>query len=171
MKKLHVLKGTEVDILRDGKIDYPDKILKKFDLVIASVHQGFTKNVTERMCAAMNNPYVDIIAHPTGRLISSREGYTIDIHRVIEKAAETGTWLELNAYPDRLDLNDTNLKVAKEMGVKIAIGTDAHSTDGLLWMKFGIATARRGWLELKNVVNTYSLKNLLRLRKSNKNPE
>ncbi len=168
MKKLQVLKGTEVDILQDGTIDYSDKILKKFNLVIASVHQGFKKNVTERMCAAMDNPYVDVIAHPTGRLISSREGYTIDIHRVMEKAAETGTWLELNAYPDRLDLNDVNLKVAKEMGVKIAIGTDAHSTDGLLWMKFGVATARRGWLESKNVVNTYSLKKLLGLRKINR---
>jgi DNA polymerase (family 10) len=134
----------------------------------AAIHQGFTKNVTERICAAMDNPYVDIIAHPTGRLISQREGYVVDIHKVMEKATQTGTWLELNAYPDRLDLNDVNLKLAKEMGIKISIGTDAHSTEGLLWMKFGVTTARRGWLGPKNVVNTYSLKKLFPARKINK---
>lgn len=167
-KKLRVLKGIETDILKDGKLDYPDKILKRFDLVIAAIHQGFTKNVTERICAAMDNPYVDIIAHPTGRLISSREGYLIDMHKIMKRAAQTSTWLELNAYWDRLDLNDINLKVAKEMGIKISIGTDAHSKEGLLWMKFGIATARRGWIEPKNVVNTYPLKKLLLSRKINK---
>ncbi|MBA7511270.1 DNA polymerase/3'-5' exonuclease PolX [subsurface metagenome] len=168
-KKLRVLKGVEADILKSGELDYPDKILKQCDLVVAAIHQGFTKNVTERICAAMDNPYVDIIAHPTGRLISQQEGYVIDIHKVMEKAAQTRTWLELNAYPDRLDLNDVNLKVAKEMGIKISIGTDAHSAEGLLWMKFGVATARRGWLEPKNVVNTYSLKKLQTTRKINKN--
>ncbi len=167
LKNLCVLKGTEVDILKDGSLDYSDNILKQGDLVIAAIHQGFTKNVTERICAAMDNPYVDIIAHPTGRLISSREGYVVDIHRVMEKAAQTGTWLELNAYWDRLDLSDINVKVAKEMGVKISIGTDAHSVEGLLWMKFGIATTRRGWLEPNDVVNTYSLKKLLKTRKIN----
>ncbi len=168
LKKLRLLKGTEVDILKDGRLDYPDTILKKCDLVVAAVHQGFTKNVTERICAAMDNPYVDIIAHPTGRLISSREGYTIDIHRVMEKAAETGTWLETNAYWDRLDLNDVNLKVAKEMGIKISIGTDAHSVEGLLWMKFGVATARRGWLECKDVINTLSVEKIFAMRKINR---
>jgi len=167
LKKLRLLKGTEVDILKDGRLDYPDGILKKCDLVVASIHQGFTKNVTERICAAMDNPYVDIIAHPTGRLISSREGYVVDIHKVMEKAAETGTWLELNAYWDRLDLNDVNLKVAKEIGVKISIGTDAHSVEGLLWMKFGVATARRGWLESKDVINTYPLEKIISIRKIN----
>ncbi len=164
-KKVHVLKGIEVDILKDGKLDYLDKILKRLDLIVASIHQGFTKNVTERVCEAMDNPYVDIIGHPTGRLISSREGYAIDIHQVMEKAAETGTWLELNAYWDRLDLSDVNLKVAKDMGIRISIGTDAHDTKGLLWMKFGVATARRGWLEPHDVVNTYSMKKLLGSRK------
>jgi len=167
-KNFHVLKGIEVDILGDGRLDYSDKILKEFDLVVASIHQGFTKNVTQRICAAMKNPYVDIIGHPTGRLISSREGYVIDIHKVMETAAQTGTWLELNAYWDRLDLNDINVRVAKDMGIKISIGTDAHSIEGLLWMKFGIATARRGWLEPSDVVNTYSLKKLLAARKINK---
>lgn len=164
-KKPRVLKGVEVDILKSGKLDYPDRILKQCDLIIAAIHQGFTKNVTERICAAMDNPYVDIIAHPTGRLISQREGYAINIHKVMEHAAQTGTWLELNAFPDRLDLNDVNLKTAKEMGIKISISTDAHSIEALLWMKFGVAQARRGWLEAKNVVNTYALKKLLTIRK------
>ncbi len=163
--KVHVLKGIEVDILKDGKLDYPDRILKELDLVLASIHQGFKKNVTERMCAAMDNPYVDIIGHPTGRLISSREGYVVDIQKVMEKAVETGTWLELNAFWDRLDLSDASLRVAKDMGVMISIGTDAHDTKGLLWMKFGLANARRGWLEPRDVVNTYSLKKLLASRK------
>jgi DNA polymerase (family 10) len=168
-KKSRVLKGVEVDILKSGKLDYPDKILKRCDVVVAAIHQGFTKNVTERICAAMDNPYVDIIAHPTGRLISQREGYAINLHKVMEHAAQTGTWLELNAYPDRLDLNDVYLKIAKEMDIKISIGTDAHSIGALLWMKFGVAQARRGWLEAKNVVNTYSLKKLQTMRKINKN--
>lgn len=163
--KVRVLKGIEVDILRDGKLDYPDKILKQLDLVVASIHQGFTKNVTERICAAMDNQYVDMIGHPTGRLISSREGYILDLHKIMEKAVETGTWLELNAYWDRLDLSDVNLRAAKEMGIRISIGTDAHDLKGLLWMKFGVATARRGWLEPKNVVNTYPVKKLLASRK------
>jgi DNA polymerase (family 10) len=165
--KVRVLKGIEVDILKDGKLDYPDKILKQLDLVVASIHQGFTKNVTERICAVMDNKYVDIIGHPTGRLISSRAGYVLDLHRVMEKAVETGTWLELNAYWDRLDLSDVNLKVAKGMGIRISIGTDAHDTKGLRWMRFGVATARRGWLEPKDVVNTYPLKKLLASRKIN----
>ncbi len=168
LKNFKVLKGIEVDILANGSLDYPDKLLKEFDLVVASIHQGFTKNVTKRICAAMDNPYVDIIGHPTGRLISSREGYTVDIHEVMEYAAQTGTWLELNAYWDRLDLSDTNVRVAKDLGVKISIGTDAHSVEGLFWMKFGVATARRGWLESNDVVNTYPVKKLRAARKIHK---
>ncbi|MEO0142198.1 MAG: DNA polymerase/3'-5' exonuclease PolX [candidate division WOR-3 bacterium] len=167
-KKIKILKGIEVDILGNGKLDYPDKILKEFDLVVASIHQGFTKNVTERICSAMENPYVDIIGHPTGRLISKREGYTIDLDKILKKAAETRTWLECNAYPDRLDLNDVNLKRAKEMGIKISLGTDAHGLNELLWMKFGVATCRRGWLEKDDVVNTYPLSRLISSRKINK---
>ncbi|MGQ9534692.1 MAG: DNA polymerase/3'-5' exonuclease PolX, partial [bacterium] len=166
-KNFKILKGIEVDILADGRLDYPDRILKMFDMVIASIHQGFSKNVTERICSAMENPYVDIIGHPTGRLISKREGYAIDIEKVIKKAAETKTYLECNAYPDRLDLNDLNLKRCKELGVKISIGTDAHGVDELKWMKFGVATCRRGWLEKDDVVNTYSVEEILRKRKSN----
>lgn len=166
-KNFKILKGIEVDILADGRLDYPDRILKMFDMVIASIHQGFSKNVTERVCSAMENPYVDIIGHPTGRLISKREGYLIDIEKVIKKAAETKTYLECNAYPDRLDLNDLNLKRCKEFDVKISIGTDAHGVDELKWMKFGVATCRRGWLEKDDVVNTYSVEEILRKRKSN----
>lgn len=165
LKNFQVLKGIEVDILKDGKLDYIDKILKGFDLVIASIHQGFTKNVTERIWNAMENPYVDIIGHPTGRLISSREGYVVDIMKVMEKAVETSTWLECNAYPDRLDLNDVNLKRAKEMGIKISLGTDAHGVKELLWMKFGVATCRRGWLESDDIVNTYPVEKLLKSRR------
>jgi DNA polymerase (family 10) len=116
----------------------------------------------------MDNQYVDMIGHPTGRLISSREGYIIDLQKIMEKSVETGTWLELNAYWDRLDLSDVNLRAAKEMGIRISIGTDAHDIQGLLWMKFGVATARRGWLEPKNVVNTYPVKKLLASRKIHK---
>ncbi len=166
-KDFKILKGIEVDILPNGNLDYPDKILKEFDMTVASIHQGFSRNVTERICDAMNNPYVDIIGHPTGRLISKREGYVIDIEKVIASAAKTKTYLECNAYPDRLDLNDLNLKRCKEYGVKVSIGTDAHGVDELQWMKFGVATCRRGWLEKNDVVNTYSLKELLSRRKIN----
>ncbi len=162
---MKILKGIEVDILKKGRLDYPDRILERFDLVIASIHQGFKSNVTERMIAAMENPHVDIIAHPTGRLISSREGYSLDIDKIMQAARRTGTWLELNAFWDRLDLNDIHLRKAKEMGIKIAIGSDAHSIKGLEWMKYGVATARRGWLEPDDVVNTYSLNRLLEHKK------
>lgn len=164
-KGFRILKGIEVDILKDGKLDYPDKILRDFDLVLASIHQGFTRNVTGRMCKAMENPCVDIIGHPTGRLISSREGYAIDLNKVMEKAAATGTWLECNAYPDRLDLSDVNLKKAKDMGIRISIGTDAHGVADLHWFKYGLETCRRGWLEAKDVVNTHSIEKLLAARK------
>ncbi|OGC43244.1 DNA polymerase III [candidate division WOR-3 bacterium RBG_13_43_14] len=163
--EITILKGIEVDILPNGRLDYPDNILKQFDLVIASIHQGFNRNATERMITAMENRHVDIIGHPTGRLISSREGYTIDINKIMETASITGTWLELNAFWDRLDLNDIHLKTAKDTGIKISIGTDAHSVEGLDWIKYGVATARRGWLEPEDIVNTYTLDRLLRSRK------
>lgn len=162
-----ILKGVEVDIVADGTLDYADDILSQLDLVVASIHQGFTKRVTERMCAAMENPYVDIIGHPTGRLISKREGYTMDLDRVMEQARRTGTWLECNAYPDRLDLNDLNLKQAGELGIRVSLGTDSHSVEDLTAMKYGVATCRRGWLKPEEVVNTYSLTRLLKSRKRN----
>jgi DNA polymerase (family 10) len=160
-----VLKGAEVDILPNGKPDYPDRILEQLDLVVCSIHQGFRKNATKRICDALANPNVDIIGHPSGRLLSRREGYDVDLDKVLECAKRYGKVLELNSYPDRLDLNDLHLRKAKEMGVRIAIDTDAHGIRDFEWMKYGVATARRGWLEKQDVVNCLSLDSLLRLLK------
>jgi DNA polymerase (family 10) len=168
-KKLNdfkLIKGTEVDILADGSLDFPDFLLKKLDLVVASIHSGFKKNVTERIIAAIKHPLVDIIGHPTGRLISGREGYDVNIDKVIEAAAEYGKILELNAYYDRLDLDEINLKKAKEKGVLIAIGTDTHYAHGFAMMRFGLGIARRAWLTKKDVINTLPLEKLLKLLSS-----
>lgn len=162
---IKILKGMEVDILGDGSLDYPDEILAELDFVIGSIHQGFKKNVTERMLKAMQNPYLDIIGHPSGRLISSREGYNVDIEMVIEYAGKTGTALEINAYYDRLDLNDTNLLKAKGKNVMICIGTDAHSVWMMDYMKLGIGVARRGWLEKNKILNCYSIEKMPLKRK------
>ncbi len=151
-----IFTGTEVDILPDGRLDFPDEILAKLDLVVASIHSAFKQRPTERILAALANPYVDIIGHPTGRLISRREGYEVDLNAIFEMAAKTGKALEINAYPDRLDLSDVNARRASEMGILLAINTDAHHPDQLSLMKFGVATARRGWLSRKNVLNTLS---------------
>lgn len=156
MEGIRILKGIEVDILSDGTLDLDDKLLEQLDLVVAAIHIGFRKNVTERVVKAIENPCVDIIAHPTGRLISKREGYDINIDKVMAKARENNKVLELNAYPDRLDLDDLKLRRAKDMGIKISIGTDAHSTAEMRWMQFGVGTARRGWLERGDIINTSS---------------
>ncbi|MFQ6069620.1 MAG: DNA polymerase/3'-5' exonuclease PolX [Candidatus Aminicenantales bacterium] len=161
LTNIKILKGAEVDILPDCSLDYPDNILQRLDLVIAAIHSGFKKNVTERILKAMENPHVDIIAHPSGRLISKREGYEVDLEKILEGAQKTGTALELNAYYDRLDLNEFYLKKAKERGIRIGIGTDAHSAQGLQMMRFGIGNARRGWLEKKDVLNCMNIKELL----------
>ncbi|MGB9642354.1 MAG: DNA polymerase/3'-5' exonuclease PolX, partial [Candidatus Ratteibacteria bacterium] len=158
--QIKIFKGAEVDILGDGTLDYPDEVLAELDFVIGSIHQGFKKNVTERMIKAMENRYVDIIGHPTGRLISSREGYEVNIDKVIEYAAKTGTALEINAYYDRLDLNDVNAMKAKEKNVMIAIGTDAHNTKMMEYMPLGVAVARRAWLEKSGLVNCYDWKKI-----------
>jgi len=159
-----ILKGSEVDILADGSLDFSDELLAKLDIVIASIHTGFKQNVTERIIAALENPYVDIIAHPTGRLLSRREGYVVDVNAIFEKAAATGKALEINAYPDRLDLSDLNARKAVEMGVKLVINTDAHQLEQLRYMKFGVGTARRGWVTKKDVLNTMSSAELMRWR-------
>jgi DNA polymerase (family 10) len=167
-KSLHnfrVLKGTEVDILSDGLLDYPDEILAKLDIVIASIHSGFTKSPTDRILKVMENPYVDIIGHPTGRLISQRGGYEIDLNKIFEKARETGTALEINAYPDRLDLSDINAKQAAEMGIMIAINTDAHEPENMDFMKYGVGTARRAWLTTANILNCLSSDQILSWKK------
>jgi len=158
-----VLCGTECDIKSDGTLDYSDKILKKFDFVCIGIHIGFKmkkEDMTRRITKAMKNEYVDFLAHPTGRLIGRREPYEVDMEQIIDVAKTTNTFLEINSFPDRLDLNDIHTKLAKEKGVKIVIGTDAHSVEQLQYIKFGIATARRGWLEKKDVLNSYSMKEI-----------
>ncbi|MFN4226939.1 MAG: DNA polymerase/3'-5' exonuclease PolX [Candidatus Ratteibacteria bacterium] len=155
VKGIKVLKGMEVDILADGSLDYSDKILEQLDFVIASIHQGFKKNVTERIKKAIENPFVDIIAHPTGRLLSGREGYEVDIDEIIEYASKYNVALEINCYPDRLDLNDVNILKGKTRNLKFALGTDAHNVGMLKYIKFGIGMARRGWLTKYEILNTY----------------
>ncbi len=156
-----LLKGTEVDILPDGSLDYPDEVLAQLDYVCASIHQWKrNEDATERILRAMENPYVHAIGHPTGRLISTREGYRVDMEAVLKKAAETGTFLEINAYYERLDLNDVHTRRAKELGVKIVIGTDAHQMGQLWLIRLGIGVARRAWLEPRDVINTLPLPQL-----------
>ncbi|MBD3184520.1 DNA polymerase/3'-5' exonuclease PolX [Candidatus Poribacteria bacterium] len=165
---IRILMGSEVDILKTGGMDYPDEILEKLDVVVASIHSGFSDSkskMTRRIIRAIENKYVDIIAHPTGRLLGKREPYKVDIDAVIDAAAENNTILEINAYPERLDLKDEHVFKAREKGVKLAINTDAHSTKDLDLMIYGIYTARRGWLECKDVINTLSFADLARLLK------
>ncbi len=163
LKDFVLLKGIEVDILEDGSLDLPDEILKGLDLRVCSVH--YKQNLprekqTERILRAMDNPWFNILAHPTGRLINERRPYEVDMERIMEKVGDRGCFLELNAHPERLDLTDVHCKMAKEMGVKVVISTDAHSTADLGLMRFGLYQARRGWLEAKDVINTLSLKRL-----------
>jgi len=160
LKGIKILKGTEVDILQDGRLDFPDEILKDLDIVVVAIHSGFKRNVTGRMLQAMENPYVTIIAHPSGRLISGREGYDVDLENVIEGAQKFGVVLELNAYYDRLDLNEFYLKKAKDKNIKISLGTDTHHAGGLEMMRFGVGIARRAWLEKKDIINCLSYENI-----------
>ncbi len=158
---IKILHGAEIDIRADGKFDVSNEALKKFDVVLASLHsalKGPSERSTGRILAAMENPDVDVIAHLTGRLIGRREGADIDIQAVIKKALETNTILEIDAQPDRLDMNDVNATAARESGCKIMIDTDAHSADQLGFMHLGVAVARRAWLESKDVVNTLPYK-------------
>jgi DNA polymerase (family X) len=169
-RTFRLLKSSEVDILEDGSLDLPDDILKELDLVVCSIHYNFnlSKNKqTERILRAMDNRYFNILAHPTGRRIGKREPYEIDLHRILEAAKQNQCYVELNAQPERLDLTDVHVKMAKEMGVKVAISTDAHSVMDLEYMRFGIAEAKRGWLERDDVINTRGwneLKRILRRR-------
>ena len=155
-----LLKGVEVDILADGSLDLPDGILGELDMVIASIHYRFglpDDRQTERLLAAMDNPHVSILGHPTGRLIGEREPMGIDMGRVMAKAKDRAVCLELNSFPDRLDLSDIHCKMARETGVTVVISTDAHSTDGLGLMRYGVGQARRGWLTPADVLNTAGL--------------
>jgi DNA polymerase (family 10) len=154
-----VLKGIEVDILGDGRLDFDDEFLSQFDLVVASIHSRFSMTqaeATTRLICAIENPHVDIIGHPTGRLLLSREGYPIDVHAVIDAAAETGTAIEINANPARLELDWRHLAYAKDKGLKVPINTDAHSVQGLLDMSFGVGIARKGGLTADQVLNALS---------------
>lgn len=165
LRGIKVLTGTEVDILEDGSLDFPDKILKKLDVVTASVHRKFKmskKQMTERIIKAMSNDNVDIIGHPTGRLIGKREGYDLDFDKLFKAAKDTKTVLEINSQPDRLDLNGYLVKEAVSKGVKLAVVTDAHSLVQLNFMELGVAMARRGWCEKKDVINTLPLPKLLK---------
>jgi DNA polymerase (family 10) len=163
-----ILKGAEVDILADGRLDLPDKILSRLDIVVAAAHYKFDlsrKLQTERIIRAMDNRHVSVIAHPTGRLIGEREPYEIDIEAIVAAAAGSGCYLELNADPDRLDLTDIHAHAAKSAGVKLSISTDAHTTAGFANIRFGIDQARRGWLESADVINTQPLFKLRKLLK------
>jgi DNA polymerase (family 10) len=163
-----VLKGVEVDILADGQLDLPDTILSRLDIVVASVHYHFDLTAaaqTERIIRAMDNRHLSIVGHPTGRLIGEREPYALDFDRVIAAASERGCFLEINSQPERLDLNEIHVQMAKDKGVKLAISTDAHSTDSLAYMRFGIDQARRGWLTRGDVINTRPLAELRKLLK------
>ena len=160
IKSITILAGSEVDILADGSLDFDNKLLAELDFVIASIHSGLAsprEKVTTRPLKAMDNPYINCIAHPTGRLLGQREAMDIDIPAVIEHAAQTHTALEINANPWRLDLKDTHCKMAIESGAKLTIGTDAHSIDGLVLMDYGIATAGRGWAQKTDILNSFSV--------------
>ena len=161
-----ILKGIEVDILKDGRLDLPDASLAKLDIVVASVHSYFDlprEAQTERVIRAMQNRHASIIGHPTGRLFGEREPYDIDMERVIAAARALGCCLEVNAQPDRLDLNDIYIHAAKQAGVKLAISTDAHAVEAFVCMRFGVDQARRGWLAVDDVINTRSLADLRKM--------
>ena len=163
LSDFHVFTGTEVDIKADATIDFPDSILRQCDVVVAALHVGqrqTRREITGRLITAMENEHVDIIAHPTGRIIGEREAYDVDMEVLLDAAASTGTVLEINAYPSRLDLNDVNARKAKNKGVTLTIDTDAHSTEQLGLMEFGVNVARRGWLEKDDLVNTREVKDV-----------
>ncbi|NWF93349.1 MAG: DNA polymerase/3'-5' exonuclease PolX [Syntrophaceae bacterium] len=165
LKGFQILKGTEVDILSDGRLDLSEKVLEKLDLVVAAVHSGFKQDrerITKRIVRALENPLVHIFAHPSGRLLGARDPYEVEIEEVMEAARRYGKALEINAYFERLDLDDIRCRKAKEMGVRMAIGTDAHHLDQMWMISLGVAVARRGWLESRDVLNTMSLKEILK---------
>lgn len=168
LKNFVVLKSIEVDILENGSLDLPDNILKELDIVVCSVHYKFNlprEKQTERILRAMDNPYFNIFAHPTCRLINERDPINVDMERIMKKAKENNCIFEINAQPSRLDLNDIHCKMAKDMGLKFAISTDSHNTNGYNNIHYGINQARRGWIEANDVINTKSVKDLKKLIK------
>ncbi len=165
LKGFQILKGTEVDILAEGRLDFPEKVLEKFDMVVASIHSGFKQDrakMTKRIVQAIENPYLHIFAHPTGRLLGARDPYEVEMDELIDAAKKFGKVLEINAYFERLDLDDIHCRKAKEMGIQVAISTDSHHPDQMWMMSLGVAVAKRGWLEKKDVLNTLSLKEILK---------
>ncbi|MGZ4973384.1 MAG: PHP domain-containing protein, partial [Limisphaerales bacterium] len=166
LKGIRLLKSCEVDILDDGSLDMPDDVLKELDVVVCSIHSKFNlpaDKQTERILRAMDNPYMNILGHPTGRLIDQRVGYPLDIERILQAAKERGCIIEINAQPDRLDLPDFHCQRGKELKLKFVISTDAHSISDLDFMRFGVWQARRGWLEAADVVNTRSWRDVQKL--------
>ena len=163
--EIRVLAGTECDILRDGRLDISDEVLAELDWVVAAVHSGFKTEeqaMTNRVIEAIRNEYVDTLAHPTGRLIQRRSPYALDLDAVFEAAAERGVMMEINCYPERLDLSDVDSRRAKEHGIMMTLGTDAHTPSELEFLPLGVAVARRGWLEAGDVANTLSVDELLK---------
>jgi len=163
-EEFRLLRGTEVEILSDGALGLPDEALAELDVVVASIHSGLRQDretITERCLKAVRNPHVDILGHATGRLIGSRPPSEIDMERILQACAETGTVVEINAHPSRLDVNDVYARRAVELGCKIAINSDAHETSGMEMMEYGIAVARRAWLRAADVINTYPLDKML----------
>ena len=161
---VYLFPSTEVDIHPDGSLDYPDDVLKELDFVIASVHSKFSmtrEEMTERIVRAMQNPYVNVIAHPSGVLIGEREAYEVDWEKIFTVARETGTALEINAYYLRLDLSDELVRQAIKEGVLLVIGSDAHHEDQMWMMELGVGVARRGWCRREHVINTWSLEKIM----------
>ena len=162
-----VLTGTEVDVKADGSLDLPDSVLKDLDFVIASIHSGFKSDVekmTNRLIAAMNNEYVDAVGHPTGRIIQKRNPYELNLERVFEAAAGQRVMMEINAFPDRLDLSDVNSRAAMQAGCVMEIGTDSHAANQLDFLPLGVSVARRGWLEAEDVANTMPIEKVVNYR-------
>jgi DNA polymerase (family 10) len=169
MGGVRILTSLEVDIRSDGTLDMPDEVLKELDIVTASVHSGMNQTqepMTRRIIKAMENPNVDVLGHPTGRLMPDREPVAVDMEAIFQAAVRTRTMLEINAMPSRLDLKDTHVYRARELGIKLVISTDAHSTEHLGFMRFGVGVARRGWCEAKDILNTKPLAELLKYLKS-----
>ncbi|MDW7732796.1 MAG: DNA polymerase/3'-5' exonuclease PolX, partial [Methanolobus sp.] len=165
---IRVLKGAEVDILKNGSLDYPDEILDELDIVIGSVHSGFNslkEEMTQRIISALENEYMHILGHPSGRLIGKREAYEADFDTIFKTVADRGKILEINGHPERLDINDRMILKAKEFGVKFSINTDSHAVSNLAFMRFGVGQARRGWLTKDDIVNAYSYARLRKLLK------
>ncbi|MCX8041041.1 MAG: DNA polymerase/3'-5' exonuclease PolX [Thermodesulfobacteriaceae bacterium] len=170
--KVKLIFGTEVDILSDGTLDYPDEVLKEIDLVIAAIHTGFQqdeKQITYRIISALKHPLVHALSHPTGRVIGEREPYALNLQEVLEVASQYGKALEINAYYKRLDLNDINTRAAKEQGIPLLIGTDAHFIDQMEYLPLGVAVARRAWCEKKDLLNTLTYEEFLNWLKKLRN--